>query len=368
MKILLVAPEICSPWTEGRKRFVRDLSLALSKEHDVLLLCTKARGQTTDFPVPNNSAERGWGPSHLIFLQKAIGPIIKDFKPNFVCHFPYASFQHIYRLANTWTMWNVDRLCRRHSVPCFTIMYSISKEATPKMLKPWVSHLVLNQFSSGYEKQVRLGIRFENKAPSLEHRKDIPKHPKLLFMGGMWQQTRKRLRYVLERRGLSTLLKAGKKLTEIGAQLIVAVPLLENPKLRDLLLSDPNNTWPRECIQLTGQVTVPDIFKSVELFIFPYAREERIFIPTSVIESMAWGTPVVLSDHAFLRNLRQGGKTALSFPSGDSNKLASIIADLFNDPDKYNTIRENGMRYVREEMSIEESCKDLLSLYKHLLP
>jgi glycosyltransferase involved in cell wall biosynthesis len=368
MKILLVAPEICSPWTEGRKIFVRDLGRALSREHDVLLLCTTAQGQTTDFPVPYNSVERGWGPSHLIFLHKAIGPIIKDFKPNLVCHFPYASFQHIYWLANTWTMWNVDRLCKRHSVPCFTIMYSISKEATPNMLKPWVSHLVLNQFATGYEKKVRLGICFENKTLSFEHRKDIPRHPKLLFMAGMWQQTRKRLRYVLERRGLSILLKAGKKLAEIGAQLIVAVPLLEDPTLRNLLLCDPDNTWPREYIQLTGQVTVPDIFKDVELFIFPYAREERIFIPTSVIESMAWGTPVVLSDHAFLRNLSQGGKTALSFPSGDSNKLAGIIADLFNDPEKYIALRENGMRYVREEMSIEESCKDILSLYKRLFP
>ena len=367
MKILLVAPEICSPWTEGRKRFVRDLGFALSKEHDVMLLCTKAKGQTTDFPVPYKSAERGWGPSHLIFLHKAIGPIIKNFKPHLVCHFPYATFQHIYKPANTWTMWNVDRLCRRHSVPCFTIMYSISKEATPEMLKPWVSHLVLNQFSSGYEKKVRLGICFDNKMPILEHRKDIPRHPKLLFMAGMWQQTRKRLKYVLERRGLSTLLRAGKKLTGTGTQLIVAVPLLKNPKLRNLLLCDPNNTWPRECIKLTGEVTVPDIFKRVDLFIFPYAREESVFIPTSVIESMAWGTPVVLSDHAFLSNLRQGGKTALSFPPGDSNKLTSIIADLLNDTDKYNTLRENGIRYVREEMSIEESCKDLLSLYKHLL-
>jgi glycosyltransferase involved in cell wall biosynthesis len=347
---------------------VCDLGAALSKEHDVMLLCTRAKGQTTDFPVPYKSVERGWAPFHLLFLHKALGPIIETFKPHLVCHFPYASFQHIYRLANTWTMWNIDKLCKRHSVPCFTIMYSISKEATPQMLEPWVSHLVLNQFSFGYEKQVRLGICFDNNAPVLEPRKRMPVHPKLLFMAGMWQQTHKRLKYVLERRGLSTLLKAGKRLTETGAQLIVAVPLLENPELRNLLLRDPNNTWPRECIRIMGEVTVPEIFESVDLFVFPYAREESTFIPTSVIQSMAWGTPVVLSDHAFLMNLTGGGKTALSFPSGDSDKLAGVISELCNDPDKYNTLRENGMRYIREQMSIEESCKDLLSLYTRLLP
>ncbi|MBW2119932.1 MAG: glycosyltransferase family 4 protein, partial [Deltaproteobacteria bacterium] len=360
MKILLVAPEICSPWTEGRKRFVRDLGFALSKEHDVILLCTKAKGQTTDFPVPYKSAERGWGPFHLIFLHNAIGPLINNFKPHLVCHFPYATFQHIYRLANTWTMWKIDRLCRRHSVPCFTIMYSISKEATPEMLKPWVSNLVLNQFSFGYEKQVRLGICFDNKTPVLERRKPIPRNPKLLFMAGMWQQTHKRLKYVLERRGLSTLLRAGKKLTETGAQLIVAVPLLENPELRDLLLRDSNNTWSKECIKLIGEVPLPDIFESVDLFVFPYAREESSFLPTSVIESMAWGTPVILPDHDFLAYLRQDGRTAFSFPAGNSDQLANIITDLLNDPDKYNTVRENGMHYVRKEMSIEQSCKDLL--------
>ena len=367
MRILLVAPEICSPWTEGRKKFVRDLAFALSTEHDVMVLCTRAKGRTTDLPVPYNAAERGWGPFHVLFLHKAIGPLIKNFKPHLVCHFPYATFQHVYRVANTWTMWTVDRLCKRHSVPCFTIMYSISKEATPEMLKPWVRNLVLNQFSSGYEKQVRLGIRFDNKTPIIEHRTGIPRHPKLLFMAGMWQQTRKRLNYVLERRGLSTLLRAGKKLTDRGAQLIVAVPLLENPVLRNLLLCDPNNTWPRECIKLTGEVTVPDIFETADLFIFPYARDESSFIPTSVIQSMAWGTPVILSDHAFLINLTQGGKIAFSFPAGDSDKLASIIIHVLDDPDKYNTVRENGMRYVREEMNIEESCRDLLSLYTRLL-
>lgn len=366
MRILLVAPEICHPWTEGRKRFVRDLSAAFSRHHDVRVLTTTTEKRPSEISVPSITITCRSTWQHLTAIHEQLPAVLSKFKPTLVCHFPYGTFRHVYRMINLWSMRHIDRACTAANAPCFTIMYSISQEAHIHQLRPWVRHLVLNDFRSSHEDHVvRLGLDFDTwPEPSMHQR--IPPQPRLLFIAGMWQPTMKRLEHVLRVRGLGLLLKAGTALSAHGMRLTVAVPLLADSRLQKELQQHQDNTWPATQFKLAGEARIPDIYHLHDLFVFPYMREETQFTPTSVVEAMRAGIPVVLPDLEFLRPLTGGGRYAYTFSAGDPDALARTVISALDNPATYNTTRRKAYEYVGNEMSIERSCEDILALYENL--
>jgi glycosyltransferase involved in cell wall biosynthesis len=364
MKILLVAPEICSPWTEGRKRFVRDLCTSLARQDDVSIITTLPPGHVTDFPVPHRQATCRTKPGHLLSLHRLLHEELTSFRPDLVCHFPYGTFRHVYRLANLWSMGHVDRSCRKHRTTCFTIMYSISNETSLNTLQASVTHLVpIRLPPAKTDNAIRLGIDFGDWRTLAATDRRVT-HGKLLFMAGMWQQTRARAEHVLNVRGLRLLLQAGKRLSSRGLSLTVAVPLLADKSLRDYLRQHHDNTWPDGTLHFESETKVPDIFTSHDLFVFPYMREETQFIPTSVIEAMAAGIPVVLPQLSFLGDLAGNGEQAFTYPAADAMALADVVIAAVSDISQMNQVRTNALRYVREQMDIEHSCHDLRQRYQ----
>lgn len=364
MKILLAAPEICTPWTEGRKRFVRDLCGSLARQDDVRIITTVPPGHVTDFPVSHRQVTCGTKPGHLLSLHRLLREELTSFRPDLVCHFPYGTFRHVYRLANLWSMSHVDQACRKHGTTCFTIMYSISNETSLNVLKASVTHLVpIRLPPANTDNAIRLGIDFGDWRTLAITDRHVT-HGRLLFMAGMWQQTRARTEHVLNVRGLRLLLQAGKQLSSRGLSLTVAVPLLAAASLRDYLLQHHDNTWPDGTLRFESEAKVPDIFTSHDLFVFPYMREETQFIPTSVIEAMAAGIPVALPQLSFLAGLAGNGERAITYPAADASALADAVFAAVSDISRMNHVRTNALRYVREQMDIERSCHDLRQRYQ----
>lgn len=366
MKILLVAPEICPPWTEGRKRFVRDLSACLSRAHDVQVLTTTTPDVTPQFPVPASVLRCRWRWQHLTALRPELAVMLSHFQPQLVCHLPYGTFRHLYRAVNVWSMRRIDNTCDAAGVPCFTVMYSISREADVQRLGAQVRHMVLNDLRAptGFP-VVRLGLDFAD-WPEPPRERPLSAPLRVLFMAGMWQRTPARLAHVLDVRGLRLLLRAGSQLAKHGVHLTVAVPLLADAGLQERLRRTPDNTWPQAQLSLTGEVTVPDIYAAHHLFVFPYAREEKQFTPTSVLEAMRAGTPVLLPDLDFLKSLVGSGRHAYIFRANDVLSLSASVLAAAADPAQWNTIRREALGFVRKAMSIERACDDLLSLYTSL--
>lgn len=367
MKILLVAPEICPPWTEGRKRFVRDLGAGLSQDHDVRVLTTTTPDTDPKFPVPASVIRCRWRWQHLTALQRHLPGALSSFQPQLVCHLPYGTFRHLYSAVNLWSMRQIDKTCDTAGLPCFTVMYSISREANVDRLGSQVRHLVLNDFrEAGRFPVVRLGLDFTD-WPEPPVARPVPSSScRLLFMAGMWQRTPARLDHVLDVRGLRLLLRAGSQLSKQGMRLTVAVPLLGDRRLQERLRQLSDNTWPPERLTLTGEVSVPDIYGDHDLFVFPYAREEKQFTPTSVLEAMRAGTPVVLPDLRFLKSLADGGRHAYTFRANDVDHLSATVLAAVTDSARYNVLRREALTYVCKAMSIERACDDLLSLYSSL--
>ena len=86
----------------------------------------------------------------------------------------------------------------------------------------------------------------------------------------------------------------------------------------------------------------------------------------SILESYAWGRPVVASDLGSRRELVKDGITGMLFPVGDAHKLAETISLLTRHPELATRMGEAGRRLVQNHHRPEDHYSELLGLYKKL--
>src|SRR6266566_7881017 len=86
----------------------------------------------------------------------------------------------------------------------------------------------------------------------------------------------------------------------------------------------------------------------------------------TILESYAWGHPVIASDLGSRRELVQEGETGLLFRPGDVGQLASAIRFLADRPELAATMGLNGRDLLRERHSPESHYIALSRLYEDL--
>jgi|GEM_PF-1558135 len=362
MKLLFVAPEICTPVTEGRKRFIIDLLEALSGADQVFLLTTRVAGQSLACSVPAWARECRWPAEHLLSIRMGLPKILRRLEPDAAFHFPYGTFHSVYGPANRWIIRAVDRMCGQSKVPCATVMYSIDQPMTLERLKTTASCVVPVTQSTNEALELPLGIN-ASAWPSVPCKENAST---LLFMAGMWQAKRERVDHVLHLRGLGTLLRAGATLGRAGLRLVVASPVFENSGMKDYVLRHFLNRWPVGHLELRGAVKIPDVYQEAALYVFPYQHSIHQFTPTSVIEAMMAGTAVVISDLPFLRDLAQGGSMAYLFPPGNEEGLAEAVLKALADPEGCRVRSQKARTYAQSKWSILASAEKTRAIAQSL--
>lgn len=354
MRLLLAGPKICAPWTEGRKKFVRDLIYSFGSVADVYAVTTRDHcvESVIECDAIINECSGAW--QHMWGFHRGLQQALMRWRPHAVCHFPIGSFHGAYGIANVASMAGVYGQSVSVGAQCLNIAYSVSG-ARVSVLERLVPNFMVNQFVRG-RRQIPFGTTFfgddflRNRMPGKT----------LLFMAGMSEETDERLDHVLQLRGLITLLEAGPHLSPAGFDLIVAVPLLKNPLLRDRLMKVASQYWPRSRIEVRNEIRVPEIYRDVDYFVFPYAQEEEQFIPTSVIEAMYFGVPVIVPELKFLRPLAGNGDTATTYRPGYAFSLADSIFRLEQSISKRCSIIDKASRLVRTEFSIDRTRDAIL--------
>jgi glycosyltransferase involved in cell wall biosynthesis len=364
LKILFVGPEICSPWSEGRKVFVRDLVENLQAQHQVSVLTTVPVGETTNFDVPYSAFSSRWRLEVLYKIVKELPSHIDKYNPDVICHFPYATFRNIYGLVNKSYMKLVDNICKKNGVPCISVMYSVDGHVALQDLEKKVGCLALGSSEKWSGNIIEPGLRFTH-WPEIKPKQN--KSPTILFMAGMWQIGTKRVDFVLKTRGLATLLEAGQHLKDKGIKLIIASPLFADDRCREYLLNSKYNTWDQENIIIETIVNIPDIYACADLFIFPFTENKQHFVPTSVVESMSAETPVIISDLPLFKGMIDDGVTGYMFQSENPVSLAQKIEEAFSDYEKLNNMGIAARDQARERWSIDNSAKQLLKLAEQIV-
>jgi glycosyltransferase involved in cell wall biosynthesis len=90
---------------------------------------------------------------------------------------------------------------------------------------------------------------------------------------------------------------------------------------------------------------------------------DRDGLPTSVLEAMAYGVPVVTTGVNGLPDVVIDGETGLVVPEHDPPALADALERVLTDPALAGRLAEHGRRHVEQSFSLERSVSLLRSLF-----
>jgi len=359
LKLLIVAPEISPPWTEGRKKLVFDLAETLTKFCTIRLITTGDENEQLRAPCSGYRKKISSKWQKLFILHEAMNKELLDRRPDAVCHFPFGTFHGLKGLANRWSIRYVDRRCQKLGLRCLTILYSITKGSIHTLKKNTRELVLAPDKNLPGLKNVVMGIN----TSKIPHMLSNPhKKPTLLFMAGLQETRRNMLHHVLNERGLADVIEACPFFGKAGLRVIAAIPLLKDRTLRNELRQRFFEKCPDLDLDLRTEVTIPEIFHEVDIYIFPYRVELTQFIPTSILEAMAAGIPVVLSDLQMLSPLANDGKTAYQYRRCDANHLWKVIQSALADDHGRREICFRAREFVETEWSIDRSVQDLLGI------
>ena len=122
---------------------------------------------------------------------------------------------------------------------------------------------------------------------------------------------------------------------------------------------------------LEGRVTFAGIRDDVEellrigdVFALPSLSEAS---PNSVLEAMATGLPVVVTDVGCLREMVRDGENGAVVPSGDARAMASALIGYLDNTARAAAAGEAGRRIALERFSMETMCAERESTFAELI-
>jgi glycosyltransferase involved in cell wall biosynthesis len=163
------------------------------------------------------------------------------------------------------------------------------------------------------------------------------------------------------RKGLPVLLRAFHQLPDNGWHLLLVGTGTDSDGIRALISAGPAAAR----IHVAGfRSDVLALVAACRLGILPATKREGL--PKTVIESMALGLPVVVTDSGGSRELVREGVTGHVVPAGDVAALGRALASLMADEDRRRDMgqaaREHLFRYFRSRDAGEQTGRFLRSL------
>jgi glycosyltransferase involved in cell wall biosynthesis len=91
------------------------------------------------------------------------------------------------------------------------------------------------------------------------------------------------------------------------------------------------------------------------------------WLPTTTLESLAAGRPVVAYNAGGLPEIVRHGETGLLCPVGAVNEIADCLIDLHSAPSRAQSMGEKGRQVAARRFSVERMTSDYLELFSRIL-
>ena len=177
-----------------------------------------------------------------------------------------------------------------------------------------------------------------------------------------------RQRYVLylggfgPHKNVATLLRAYERARRQGA-LAAKLVLAGNPRWGEMTSSVLETLRVREEVIVPGPVPaadLPGLYTGADCFIFP-SRYEGFGLP--VLEAMACGTPVIVSDRGALPEV--AGQAGVFVDPEDAEAIARAMCEVAGDPNRRARLAEAGLAQAAR-FSWARSAADLFALFRDI--
>jgi glycosyltransferase involved in cell wall biosynthesis len=106
------------------------------------------------------------------------------------------------------------------------------------------------------------------------------------------------------------------------------------------------------------------VYSAADLFVIPSIQDN---LPSTVLESMACGTPVVGFNTGGIADMVMPGITGQLASSLDENALCSAIISVLGDPGKRRAMGANSRRLILENHTLDVQAERYIDLYKSIL-
>jgi glycosyltransferase involved in cell wall biosynthesis len=345
MDLIFVAMGVHPPWTEGRKNLVRDLTVEFeSRGMNVMLLTGKA-----DAPQ--------WLQATSVLLE--LGRLLLWRRASHVVQFPHGRFRGWRGWFNRALATLVRHGSSMRGLRALTVLYSADGITLAQALRRYGDVAVIGAHPRSGVYPIHLGTRM----PGVENHLIKTDEPvRLLFLCGYQHATDASINGVLEERGLLRLLQACSGMDR-DVSLTIAIPFLRDANARTRIEQLANTLCPSMRILLDGNTSPVAALASHTIFIFPYVTEHEVFVPTSMLEAMLVGIPVVACDRRMYRDLTCSGNEArCGLPAEDNAE--GLRRELQNCIDNLPVARMRAARAredVRREWTVERAADDLLA-------
>lgn len=360
-KVLIVAPGFVPPWSEGRKNFILDLAPPLSKYWDVEVLSAdyEKKFLPEEWPLKTECVRCHNRFSQLPALHRALRKKLSaQNKPDAVLHFPFGTFDGLRGAANKWSMGVVDRMARSCGLPCLTILYAVTKGDMAALSKK--AGLLAASGGRGWDGPVvNIGINLE-RTPLVRKMENTKK---LLFMAGLSENKRSQFNNILYVRGLIDILKIGERLAVHGFTLTIAAPIFQCGERRKELSGLLKKMAPSLKVNIDTLVDINKAFNDHCIYLFPFRENHARFVPTSVLEAMAAGIPLIASDLPMMDLIFDSNPhCGKRFAARDSEALLEAILDRTNNWEQTARDAELASGHARRFWDINNSAKQIVDL------
>ncbi len=108
---------------------------------------------------------------------------------------------------------------------------------------------------------------------------------------------------------------------------------------------------------------IPQLLKVMDIFVLSSKREG---LPIALLEAMASGVPVIVTDVDGNTEVVIDRETGLVVPSNNAEKLAKAIIKLLADKENADKMAENGKRFVEERFSFCNMVNNYSQIYQSI--
>jgi glycosyltransferase involved in cell wall biosynthesis len=161
-----------------------------------------------------------------------------------------------------------------------------------------------------------------------------------------------------EQKGVDVLIEA---VGELNERLLVVGDGPDRSRLASLAASVNAD------IQFVGEVppeAVEEWLREGAVFVLPSVRGEGL--PNAVLEAMAVGLPVVVTDMGGTADAVRDGQTGFVVEPGDQGELKEHLERVCGDPETRDRMGRNARQYVKQRYSWSAITDELTSLYEEL--
>lgn len=196
----------------------------------------------------------------------------------------------------------------------------------------------------------------------VRERADFEKRPCLIYVGS-----------VSEIRGAMTMLELARNLLSLGVEFdLKIIGQTDRPDLEERMHDFIAKNGLGETAYYLGPKPYPEAMQAIQnatlgLCLLSSVPNYTYSLSTKILEYLAYGLPVVVSDVPCCRQYVEYCKGGLIVRLEDREEMAKKIASLLADPDRMLSISRYGQQMVLKELNWQHESQLLLRFYRRIL-